>query len=81
MPAEDLRYSDTPVALSLSEQIADIYQTMADFATTIADALQEGVADVLADLKYRFHEYLADNICSALRTANLIYQSKSLLSE
>lgn len=54
---------------------------MADFATTIADAPQEGVADVLADLKYRFHEYLADNICSALRTANLIYQSKSLLSE
>lgn len=80
-PAEDMRYSDTPVAASLSEQLADIYQTLADFATTVADAPAEGVADVLADLKYRFHAYLADTICVSQRVANVIYQSKALISE
>lgn len=80
-PAEDMRYSDTPVAVSLSEQLADIYQALADFATTIADAPAEGAPDVLADLKYRFHSYLADILCSAVRACNLIYQSKVLATE
>ncbi len=80
-PAEDMRYSDTPVAVSLSEQLADIYQSMADFATTIAEAPAEAAAEVLADIKYRFHAYLGDTMCSALRAANVIYQSKVLESE
>lgn len=80
-PAEDMRYSETPVAVSLSEQLADIYQAMADFATTIADAPAEGAGDVLADMKYRFHSYLSDTICTAIRTCNLIYQSKALVTE
>jgi len=80
-PAEDMRYSETPVAVSLSEQLADIYQAMADFATTIADAPAEGAPDVLADMKYRFHSYLSDTICTAIRVCNLIYQSKVLATE
>ncbi len=80
-PAEDMRYSETPVAVSLSEQLADIYQSLADFATTIADAPAEGAPDVLADIKYRFHSYLADTICTAIRACNLIYQSKVLETE
>ncbi len=80
-PAEDMRYSDTPVAASLSEQLSDIYQTLADFATTVADAPSEAMPDILADLKYRFHAYLADTICTSQRVANVIYQSKILLSE
>lgn len=80
-PAEDMRYSETPVAVSLSEQLADIYQAMADFATTIAESPSEGVPDVLADMKYRFHSYLSDTICTAIRACNLIYQSKALATE
>ena len=54
---------------------------MADFATTIAEAPAEAAAEVLADIKYRFHAYLGDTMCSALRAANVIYQSKVLESE
>ena len=78
---QELRYDETPVAVSLSEQLSDIYQSLADFATTVADAPSEAVPDILADLKYRFHEYLADSLCAAMKTANLIYQSKTLVSE
>lgn len=81
VPAEDLRYGDTPVALSLSEQLSDIYQALGDFASTIAEAPSAAVPDILAELKYRFHSYLSDTICSALRVANNIYQTKVLCEE
>lgn len=78
---EDMRYSDTPVGVSLSEQIADIFQVTADFAATMADAPTDAVPEILADIKYRFHSYLSDTICAAQRAANNIYQSKALRNE
>lgn len=69
---EDMRYSDTPVAVSLAEQLADIFQAMADFASTMAQ-LPADTAGVLADMKFRFHTYLSTTICSALKAANAVY--------
>ena len=74
-PAEDMRYSDTPVAVSLAEQLADIYQNVADFAATIGQVTPDLVPEVLSELKYRFASYLSDTICSALRAANYIYHN------
>ncbi|MDE6206375.1 MAG: DUF5063 domain-containing protein [Muribaculaceae bacterium] len=79
--SEDMRYSDTPIAVSLSEQLADIYQSMADFAATMAEIADYNTPEVMSDMKSRFHEYLSDTICSALRTANGLYQAKVLQSE
>lgn len=78
---EDMRYSETPVAVSLAEQLADIYQALADFAATMADITDAATPEVLCDLKHRFHSYLSDTICAAMRAANNIYQSQLLLSE
>lgn len=77
----DMQYSDTPVGVSLSEQLADIFQNLADFAATMSVAVPEAVPEIVADLKYRFHTYLADTICSALRAANMLYQSQALLQQ
>ncbi len=71
--ADDMRYSDTPVAVSLAEKLADIFQNMADIAATIGQATPEMIPEVLAEVKYRFATYLSDTICSALRAANYIY--------
>lgn len=76
-----MRYSDTPVAVSLAEQLADIYQTAADFAAAMADIADSAVSDVIADLADRFHTYLSDTICAAMRACNKIYQSKSLTTD
>ncbi len=70
---EDMQYSDTPVAVSLAELLADIFQNMGDFAATIAQATQDMVPEVLSEIKYRFSSYLSDTICRALRAANYIY--------
>ena len=80
-PVEDMRYSDTPVGISLSEQLGDIFQNMADFAATMTVSDAESAGDVLAELKYRFHAYLSETLCSSLRAANNLYQSRVLSEE
>lgn len=71
---EDMRYSDTPVAVSLSEQLADIYQQLADFAATVSQISSYEMPDVVSELKYRFDTYLSTVICSALRAADYTYR-------
>lgn len=73
---DDMRYSDTPVAVSLSEQLADIYQTAFDFAQSMRQAPAEAVPDILADFKYRFDSYLSQTICSAMRATDFIYHNE-----
>lgn len=72
-PVEDMRFSDTPVAVSLAEKLADIFQDMAGIAAAIGQTGPEAMLEVLADVKYRFSAYLSETICSALRAANYIY--------
>lgn len=73
---DDMRYSDTPVAVSLAEQLADIYQTAYDFAQSMREAPAEAVPEVLADFKYRFDSYLSQTICSAMRATDFIYHNE-----
>lgn len=73
-PADQMQYSDTPIAVSLAEQLADIYQCVADFAATVGQVTPDLIPEVLDDLRYRFDSYLSDTICSALRAANHIYR-------
>jgi len=80
-PVEDMRFSDTPVAVSLSEQLADIFQTLADFAATLCQAVNFEIPGILAELKYRFETYLSETLCSALKAANFLYQSKAFQEE
>ena len=72
-PVEEMRYSDTPVAVSLAEELADIYQNVADCAATIGQATAEMMPEVLSEMKYRFATYLSTTLCSALRASNYIY--------
>ncbi|MCH5221477.1 MAG: DUF5063 domain-containing protein [Muribaculaceae bacterium] len=78
---DDMRYSDSPVAVSLAEKLADLYQDLADYAATVGQAVEDMIPDVLADLKFRFSEYLSETICSALKAANFIYLNANLDNE
>lgn len=80
-PVQDMRFSDTPVGVSLAEQLADIFQALGNFAATVGAADSEALPDILADLKSRFRNYLSETLCSALRAANMLYQSQALLNE
>ena len=75
---EDMRYSDTPLAASISEQLADIYQELYNFTDTVRDAGSESLEEILSNLKYDFEEHLSNTICSALRAINYVYRQKVL---
>lgn len=75
---DDMQFSESPVAVSLSSQLTDIFRDMADFASAVASVMPEDVPDVLADIKAMFAAYLSQTICSAMTAANNIYQSKAL---
>ena len=38
---EDMKYSETPVAASISESLADIYQQLFNFLYTVADSTDD----------------------------------------
>lgn len=70
---EDMQYSDIPVAVSLAEQLTEVYEVMADLAVTVEDAPTESLPDIMSDLLYYFNDYLSETICSALKAANYAY--------
>ncbi len=70
---EDMQYSDTPVAVSLAEQLTEVYEVMADLAATVEDAPTEALPDIMSDLLFYFNDYLNETICAALKAANYAY--------
>lgn len=73
-PMDDMQYSDTPIAASLSEKLADIYQQMFDLAYSVRQSPQYLWPAILSDLRERFDSYLSETICDALRVTNILYR-------
>ena len=77
-PEYDMQFSDTAVAVSLAEQLADIYQQMFDMAYTLRDAPDQALPMVVDDIKFRFSDFLSQKICDSLRILNQLYRRKAL---
>lgn len=77
---EDMKYSDTPVAASISENLADIYQVMFDFVNTAKFGTEEVTLNALAAVKNSFREYWSATLCNVLRALNNLWQH-DLLSQ
>lgn len=67
---EDMKYSDTPVAASISEGLADIFQALYNFINTIRDATDETVQVALLGIKDDFRAYWSATLCNVLRAIN-----------
>lgn len=67
---EDMKYSDTPVAASISEGLADIFQALYNFINTIRDATDETMAAALCGIKDDFRAYWSAPLCNVLRALN-----------
>lgn len=74
---EDMKYSDTPVAASISENLADIYQVAYDFTTTVRYGTDEVADMAVLAVKASFKEYWSMTLCNVLRALNHIW-SKGL---
>ncbi len=64
---EDMKYSDTPIAASISESLADIFQVFYNFLETVKDVPEELVILGLIAVKEDFESYWSRILCNVLR--------------
>lgn len=72
---EDMKYSETPIAASISEGLADIYQSMYNFTETVREAPEEVISEALEAVKDEFRTFLSGAICNVMRPINMLYNS------
>lgn len=72
----DMKYSDTPIATTISEGLADIAQVLFNLLATVREAPEPVVEEALYAVKAEFAEYWSQTLCNVLRALNAVkYQS------
>ena len=67
---EDMKYSDTPVAASISEGLADIFQVVYNFLHTVSEATDETIALAVSAVSEDFRTFWSARLCNVLRALN-----------
>ena len=71
----DMKYSDTPIATTISENLADIYQPLYDFVVEVRDSEGENLEEAYRACKEGFREYWSQTLCNVLRALNAIHKA------
>lgn len=69
---EDMKYSDTPIAASISEGLADIFQVLYNLTEAVKDAPTEIVRLSLDAVREDFADYWSRPLCNVLRALNAL---------
>lgn len=69
---EDMKYSETPVAASISEGLADLFQVLYNFIHTVRESTDETVQVALLGVKDDFKAFWSATLCNVLRALNHI---------
>lgn len=69
---EDMKYSETPVAASVSEGLADLFQVLYNFIHTVRESTDETVQVALLGVKDDFKSFWSATLCNVLRALNHI---------
>lgn len=72
---EDMKYSDTPIASSVAECLADIFQDLFNFVSLVKESEGEQTQEALAECKENFESYWAQTLCNVMRALNHIRYS------
>lgn len=67
---EDMKYSDTPVAASISESLADIFQPLFNFISNVKESGGENAPDAFRECKENFISYWSQTLCNVMRALN-----------
>lgn len=74
---EDMKYSDTPIASSVSECLADIFQDLFNFVAAVKDSDGDMLAEAFTACKENFAVYWSQKLCNVMRALNhLRYSSR-----
>lgn len=69
---ENMKYSDTPIAASVSECLADIFQPLFNFISIVRDSEGEKAEAAYRNCREDFAAYWAQTLCNVLRALNNI---------
>ena len=67
---EDMKYSDTPVSASISESLADIFQSLFNFVSVIRDSEGENAVEAYCECHENFECYWSQTLCNVMRALN-----------
>ncbi len=72
---EDMKYSDTPVLKTISEDLADIYQALKNFVHSYQSGLNDVMAESVAVCADAFKTYWGQTLVNTLRAVHsVVYQ-------
>ena len=63
---EDMKYSETPISASISEDLTDIYQDLKNFISVYEHGIEENMNDVLYTCLENFKEYWGQKLVNVL---------------
>ena len=72
---EDMKYSDRPVRSTISENLADIYQDLRNFAGIYKQGYPEAMQVALWDVSENFKMYWGQRLVNVMRPLHEIYLS------
>lgn len=75
---EDMKYSDTPISASISEDISDIYQDLKNFITIYERGILENMNDALYLCIENFKIYWGQKLVNVLRALHSLQYSTNL---
>lgn len=78
---EDMKYSDTPIGASVSENLADLFQVFYNFLETVREAPEPIVEQALAGVKEEFCNYWGQTLCNVMRPLNNIFYNSTDLDD
>jgi len=79
---QDMKYSETPIAASISEDLADIYQDLKNFSTIFERGITENMNDALYVCMENFKTYWGQKLVNVLRALHsLKYSAESDIPE
>ncbi len=71
----EMKYSDTPIAAFISENLADIYQELKDFAASYRIGVEDIMNDALAVSLEAFGEHWGQKLLNAVRALHALRYS------
>ena len=77
----DMEYSDTPVAATISENLADIYQDLGDFAALFRQENEEVMEQALYVCEENFRLHWGQKLLNALKALHVVRFNEELLPD
>lgn len=70
---DNMKYSDTPISASVSENLADLYQEFYNLVNAVQYASSDDQSDVLGLCYENFTDYWGQTLCNVMRALHTIY--------